>query len=93
MTIQGQPAYCSRREIRRTVSRHFRWMQNTDSMESWCNVFVVKNTQETHEGDVVLKNIMAAARSPGEPSRSKYDISGGNPATFAQTRKTTGSTW
>jgi len=38
-------------------------------MESWCNVLWV-NTQETHEGDVVLKNIMAAARSPGEPSRS-----------------------
>jgi hypothetical protein len=39
------------------------------------------------DGDLVLKNIIAAAQESGRTFAIEYDISGGNPETFAQTLK------
>jgi hypothetical protein len=49
--------------------------------------FVGEIRRKRAEGDVVLKNIMAAAKESGRTFAIEYDISGGNPETFAQTLK------
>jgi hypothetical protein len=49
--------------------------------------FVGEIRRKRADGDVVLRNIMAAARDSGRTFAIEYDISGGNPETFAQTLK------
>lgn len=47
--------------------------------------FVGAIRRQRADGEVVLKNIMAAAREYGRTFAIEYDVSGGNPETFAQT--------
>jgi hypothetical protein len=49
--------------------------------------FVGEIRRKRADGDVVLKNIMAAARESGRTFAIEYDISGGNAETFSQTLK------
>jgi hypothetical protein len=69
------------------VSRHFRWMKEYGLDGVLVQRFVGTIRGKRADGDVVLKNIMNAARESGRTFAIEYDISGGNPETFVQTLK------
>jgi hypothetical protein len=85
MTIGGKPAYLFSAWNRKTVLRHFRWMKEYGLDGVLFQRFVGRIAERRASGDVVLKNIMAGAEESGRTFAIEYDISGGNPATFAQT--------
>ncbi len=87
MTIAGKPAYLFSSRNQKTVSRHFRWMREYGLDGVLVQRFVGNIRGKRADGDLVLKNIMAAARESGRTFAIEYDISGGNPETFAQTLK------
>ncbi len=87
MTIAGKPAYLFSSRNRKTVSRHFRWMREYGLDGVLVQRFVGLIPRMHADGDVVLKNIMAASKESGRTFAIEYDISGGNPETFAQTIK------
>jgi len=87
MTIDGKPAYLFSSRNPKTVSRHFRWMQEYGLDGVLVQRFVGSIRGKHADGDLVLKNIMNAARESGRTFAIEYDISGGNPATFVQTLK------
>jgi hypothetical protein len=87
MTIGGQPAYLFSSRNQKTVSRHFRWMQQYGLDGVLVQRFVGTIRGKHADGDLVLKNIMAAAKESGRTFAIEYDISGGNPETFVQTLK------
>ncbi len=85
MTIGGKPAYLFSSRNQKTVSRHFRWMKEYGLDGVLVQRFVGEIRRKQEDGDVVLKNIMNAAAESGRTFAIEYDISGGNPETFAQT--------
>jgi hypothetical protein len=85
MTIGGKPAYVYSAWNRKTVLRHFRWMKEYGLDGVLFQRFVGRIAERRSSGDVVLKSIMAGAQESGRTFAIEYDISGGNPATFAQT--------
>jgi hypothetical protein len=87
MTIAGKPAYLFSSRNAKTVSRHFRWMRDYGLDGVLVQRFVGEIRRKRAEGDVVLRNIMNAAHESGRTFAIEYDISGGNPETFAQTLK------
>jgi hypothetical protein len=87
MTIQGKPAYLFSSRIAKTVRRHFRWMKEYGLDGVLVQRFVGSIPAKHADGDVVLKSIMAAAQESGRTFAIEYDISGGNPETFAQVLK------
>jgi hypothetical protein len=87
MTIAGNPAYLFSSRNPKTVRRHFRWMKQYGLDGVLVQRFVGEIQRKHADGDVVLKNIMNAARESGRTFAIEYDISGGNPDTFAQTLK------
>ena len=87
MTIGGKPAYLFSSRNAQTVARHFRWMQEYGIDGVLVQRFVGNIRAKHADGDLVLKNIMAAAKESGRTFAIEYDISGGNPETFAQTLK------
>jgi hypothetical protein len=87
MTIDGKPAYLFSSRNPKTVSRHFRWMQEYGIDGVLVQRFVGSIRGKHADGDLVLKNIMAAARESGRTFAIEYDVSGGNPDTFVQTLK------
>jgi hypothetical protein len=87
MTIAGKPAYLFSSRNPKTVSRHFRWMKEYGLDGVLVQRFVGTIRGKHADGDLVLKNIMAAAKESGRTFAIEYDISGGNPETFAQTLK------
>lgn len=84
MTIAGKPAYLFSSRNPKTVSRHFRWMKEYGLDGVLVQRFVGEIRRKQQDGDVVLKNIMNAAAESGRTFAIEYDISGGNPDTFAQ---------
>jgi hypothetical protein len=87
MTIGGEPAYLFSSRNQKTVSRHFQWMKDYGLDGVLVQRFVGEIRGKRADGDVVLKNIMNAAKESGRTFAIEYDISGGNPQTFAQTLK------
>jgi hypothetical protein len=87
MTIGGKPAYLFSSRNAKTVSRHFRWMREYGLDGVLVQRFVGEIRRKRADGDVVLKNIMAAARESGRTFAIEYDISGGNAETFGQILK------
>src|SRR5690242_13440564 len=87
MTIAGKPAYLFSSRNPKTVARHFRWMRDYGLDGVRVQRFVGETRRKRSDGEVVLKNIMNAARESGRTFAIEYDISGGNPETFAQTIK------
>jgi hypothetical protein len=87
MTIAEKPAYLFSSRNRKTVSRHFRWMKEYGLDGVLVQRFVGSIRASRAGGDVVLKNVMTAAKESGRTFAIEYDISGGNPDTFAQTLK------
>jgi len=87
MTIAGKPAYLFSSRNPKTVARHFRWMRDYGLDGVLIQRFVGEIRRKRSDGEVVLKNIMNAAKESGRTFAIEYDISGGNPETFAQTIK------
>jgi hypothetical protein len=87
MTIGGKPAYLFSSRNPKTVLRHFRWMRDYGLDGVLVQRFVGEIPRKRADGDVVLKNIMAAAKETGRTFAIEYDISGGKPDTFAQVLK------
>jgi hypothetical protein len=79
MTIGDKPAYLFSSRNPKTVSRHFRWMQEYGLDGVLVQRFVGSIRGKHAEEDVVLKNIMAAAKEYGRTFVIEYDISGGDP--------------
>ena len=87
MTIGEKPAYLFSSRIPKTVSRHFQWMKEYGLDGVLVQRFVGSIRAKHADGDLVLKNIMAAAKESGRTFAIEYDITGGNPETFAQALK------
>jgi len=87
MTIGDKPAYLFSSRNAKTVNRHFKWMMEYGLDGVLVQRFVGEIRSKRADGDTVLKNIMAAALESGRTFALEYDISGGNPETFAQTLK------
>ena len=87
MTIDGKPAYLFSSRNPKTVMRHFRWMKEFGLDGVLVQRFIGGVKAKQAEGDVVLKNVMAAAKENGRTFAIEYDITGGNPETFAQMLK------
>jgi hypothetical protein len=87
MTIGRKPAYLFSSRNQKTVSRHFRWMNQYGLDGVLVQRFVGSIRGKHTDGDVALKNIMAAAKESGRTFAIEYDISGGSPETFAQAVK------
>ncbi|HLK65861.1 MAG TPA: glycoside hydrolase family 71/99-like protein [Bryobacteraceae bacterium] len=85
MTIAGKPAYLFSSRNPKTVARHFAWMRQYGLDGVLVQRFVGLIPTMEADGDVVLKNVMAAAQESGRTFAIEYDISGADPATFAQT--------
>jgi hypothetical protein len=85
MTIGGKPAYLYSAWNRKTVLRHFAWMKQYGLDGVLVQRFVGSIAGKRATGDVVLKDIIAGAEAYGRTFAIEYDISGGNPETFAKT--------
>lgn len=85
MTVGGKPAFVFSSRNEKTVRRHFRWMREHGIDGALVQRFVGSIARSRAEGDVVLKNVMAAAKESGRTFAIEYDISGGKPESFAQT--------
>lgn len=84
MTIGARPAYLFSSRNAKTVRRHFEWMKKHGLDGVLVQRFVGEIARKQAEGDAVLRHIMAAALESGRTFAIEYDISGGNPASFAQ---------
>jgi hypothetical protein len=84
LTIAGKPAYLYSAQNRQTVLRHFAWMKQYGLDGVLLQRFVGEIARQRTAGDVVLKNVMAGAAASGRVFAIEYDISGGNPETFAK---------
>lgn len=84
MTIGGKPAYLFSARNPKVVLRHFRWMEEYGLDGVLVQRFIGETARKRADGDVVLRNIMAAATATGRAFAIEYDISGGNPETFAR---------
>jgi hypothetical protein len=87
MTIGEKPAYLFSSRNAKTVNRHFRWMKEYGLDGVLVQRFVGEIRRKQADGDVVLRNIIAAAAEHGRTFAIEYDISGGNHDTFVQTLK------
>jgi hypothetical protein len=87
MTIGGKPAYLFSSRNPKTVSRHFRWMRQYGLDGVLVQRFVGTIPAKHADADLVLKNIMNAARETGRTFAIEYDISGGKPDRFVQALK------
>ena len=84
MTIGGKPAYLFTSRNAKTVLRHFRWMKDYGLDGVLVQRFISGAGRNRASGDVVLKNIMAAAAATGRTFAIEYDISGGKEESFFQ---------
>jgi hypothetical protein len=84
MTIHGRPAYLYSAWNPKIVARQFEWMKTYGLDGVLVQRFVGSIADKRATGDVVLKNIIAAARTSGRTFAIEYDITGGNPDTFTQ---------
>jgi hypothetical protein len=87
MPIGAKPAYLFSSLNAKTVRRYFRWMKEYGLDGVLVQRFVGTIRAKHADGDLVLKNTMAAARETGRTFAIEYDISGGNPESFTQTLK------
>jgi hypothetical protein len=84
MTIGRKPAYLFSSRSPRLVSRHFEWMREYGLDGVLVQRFIGETARKRADGDVVLRNIMAAAAATGRVFAIEYDISGGREGTLAQ---------
>ncbi len=84
MTIGDKPAYLFSAHNAHVVLRHFQWMKTYGLDGVLVQRFIGDTARKRADGDVVLRNIMAAASETGRTFAIEYDISGGKEASFAQ---------
>jgi hypothetical protein len=85
LTVGGKQAFLYSAANRKTVLRHFRWMQEYGLDGVLVQRFVGSIARKRAAGDIVLRNIIAGAVETGRTFAIEYDITGGAPATFAAT--------
>jgi hypothetical protein len=84
MTVGGKPAYLISSKNPRVVMRHFEWMRQYGLDGVLVQRFIGETARKRAEGDVVLRNVMAAAAETGRVFAIEYDISGGKEESFGQ---------
>jgi hypothetical protein len=84
MTIGDRPAYLFSARNPRVVLRHFEWMRDYGLDGVMLQRFLTDVPRNRAGGDVVLRNVMAAAQATGRAFAIEYDISGARADTFAQ---------
>ena len=84
MTIGNKPAYLYSARNPQVVARHFRWMKEYGLDGVLVQRFIGSTVRAQAEGDVVLRNIMAAAGETGRTFAIEYDISGGKEENLAK---------
>jgi hypothetical protein len=84
LTIAGKQAYLYSAWNPHVVDRHFQWMQANGLDGVLVQRFVSDIPRRRRTGDVVLKNIIAAAKAHGRVFAIEYDVSGANPKTVGQ---------
>ncbi len=75
-TIGGRQAYLYSAWNPKIVSAHFRWMKEYALDGVLAQRFVTAIPRRRPSGDVLLKNIMAAAREHGRVFAIEYDVTG-----------------
>lgn len=75
-TIRGRRAYLYSAWNPRIVQAHFRWMKEYGLDGVLVQRFVTSIARRRASGDVVLKNILAAAREHGRVFAIEYDVTG-----------------
>jgi hypothetical protein len=81
-TIGGKQAYLYSAWNSHIVDRHFRWMKDYGLDGVLVQRFLSDIPRRRATGDVVLKNIMAAAKAYGRVFAIEYDVSGANQEKF-----------
>jgi hypothetical protein len=84
MTIGAKPAYLFSSRNPAIVRRHFEWMRDYGLDGVLLQRFVGSTERAKADGEVVLRNVMAAAAATGRVFAIEYDISGGKEETFAR---------
>jgi hypothetical protein len=78
-TIRGRPAFLYSAMNSNVVDRHFLWMKDYGLDGVLIQRFVVGIPARRAGGDVVLKNILQAARRYGRAIAIEYDVTGASP--------------
>ncbi|MBL8178109.1 MAG: hypothetical protein JNK48_25770 [Bryobacterales bacterium] len=81
-TIGGKQAYFYSAWNPKVVNAHFRWMKEYGLDGVLAQRFVTAIGRRRSSGDVLLKNIMAAARAHGRVFAIEYDVTGSPPDQF-----------
>jgi hypothetical protein len=84
-TIRGRQAYFYTAANRKVVDRHFQWMKEHGLDGVLLQRFVTNVAARRASGDLVLKNVMEAARRHGRVFAVEYDVTGSNLETFFDT--------
>jgi hypothetical protein len=82
MTIAGAPAYLFSSRSAKVVDTHFRWMEEYGLDGVFVQRFIGGAPGSRNSGDVVLKNIIAAAAAHGRTFAIEYDLTGGKESNF-----------
>ena len=82
LTIRGRQAYLYSAWNPRVVNSHFRWMKEYGLDGVLMQRFVTAMAAKRSSGDVVLKNVLAAAQEHGRVLAIEYDVTGFSPETF-----------
>jgi hypothetical protein len=81
-TVRGRQAFLYSAMNSNVVDRHFLWMKDYGLDGVLIQRFVTTIPARRSGGDVVLKNILQAARRHGRAIAIEYDITGANPMRF-----------
>jgi hypothetical protein len=87
MTIGGKPAYLYSAWNPKIVMKHFQWMKEYGLDGVLIQRFVTNIPRKRASGDVVLKNILAAAKETGRAVAIEYDVTGSNVEKFVDVMK------
>jgi hypothetical protein len=83
-TIAGRQAYLYSAWNPKIASAHFRWMKEYGLDGVLAQRFVTAIPRRRPSGDVLLKNIMAAAREHGRVFAIEYDVTGSPPDKYLE---------
>jgi hypothetical protein len=81
-TVRGHQAYLYSARTANVVDRHFLWMKQYGLDGVLIQRFVVGIPARRADSDVVLKNILQAARHHGRAIAIEYDVTGAKPGNF-----------
>lgn len=84
VTVGGSPAYVFSSFPKDTVEKHFEWMRTYEIDGALLQRFVNSIRPQRSEGDVVLRNVRAAAETNRRVFAVEYDLSGAHPETVLQ---------